>query len=297
MLASCDFGGAERDRLKAQNDSLTMALDQRNAELDEIMGTFNEIQEGFRQINEAENRVDLQRNTDENSASVKEKIVSDIHFIAKTMEENRTQIAKLQQQLKNSSANSAQLRKAIESLKKELEEKEKQIAELRAELEAKNVRIRELDEAVSGLNTNVEMLTAENEAKAKAMAEQEKAIYTAWFVFGTKNELKAQTVAAQEKAMNTAWFVFGTRSELKEQKILQKGDVLQSDDFNKDYFTQIDIRTDREIKLYSKSAKLLTNHPEGSYSLIKDAKGQYILKITNPNTFWSVSRYLVIQVR
>lgn len=97
--------------------------------------------------------------------------------------------------------------------------------------------------------------------------------------------------------MNMAWFVFGTKSELKEQKILQKGDVLQSDDFNKDYFTQIDIRTDKEIKLYSKSAKLLTNHPEGSYSLVKDAKGQYILKITNPNKFWSVSRYLVIQVR
>lgn len=72
---------------------------------------------------------------------------------------------------------------------------------------------------------------------------------------------------------------------------------MQSDDFNKDYFTQIDIRTDKEIKLYSKSAKLLTNHPEGSYSLVKDAKGQYILKITNPNKFWSVSRYLVIQVR
>lgn len=272
LLASCDFGGAERDRLKAQNDSLTMALDQRNAELDEIMGTFNEIQEGFRQINEAENRVDLQRNTDENSASVKEKIVSDIHFIAKTMEENRTQIAKLQQQLKNSSANSAQLRKAIESLKKELEEKEKQIAELRAELEAKNVRIRELDEAVSGLNTNVEMLTAENEAKAKAMAEQEKAIYTAWFVFGTKNELKAQ-------------------------KILEKGDVLRSSDFNKNYFTEVDIRQMKELKLYSKRAELLTTHPANSYALKKDEKGQLTLVINNPNEFWSVSKYLVIQVR
>lgn len=66
--------------------------------------------------------------------------------------------------------------------------------------------------------------------------------------------------------------------------------------FNKDYFTQIDIRTDKEIKLYSSKAELLTTHP-GSFELVKDAKEQLVLKITNPNQFWSVSRYLVIQVR
>ena len=72
---------------------------------------------------------------------------------------------------------------------------------------------------------------------------------------------------------------------------------MKNDDFNKDYFTQIDIRDTKEIKLYSKSAKLLTTHPEGSYVLAKDAKGQYVLRITNPTEFWSVSRYLVIQVK
>ena len=60
---------------------------------------------------------------------------------------------------------------------------------------------------------------------------------------------------------------------------------------------KIDIRTDKEIKLYSKRAELLTTHPAGSYELVKDAKGQLTLKITNPTEFWSVSRYLVIQVK
>lgn len=35
----------------------------------------------------------------------------------------------------------------------------------------------------------------------------------------------------------------------------------------------------------------------GSYELVKDDKGQLTLKITNPAEFWSVSRYLVIQVK
>ena len=273
MLASCDgFKGGSKD-LKAENDSLLIELTQRNAELDEMMGTFNEIQEGFRQINDAESRVDLQRGTiTENSSSAKQQIASDIEFITKQMEENKAQIAKLQAMLKSSKNNSAQLKKAVESLTQELVAKQQRIEELQAELASKNIRIQELDAAVSGLAADKESLAAENEAKAK-------------------------TVAEQDKAINAAWFVFGTKSELKSQKILQSGDVLKNADFNKDYFTQIDIRTTKEIKLYSKRAELLTTHPAGSYELVKDDKGQLTLKITNPKEFWSVSRYLVVQVK
>ena len=273
MLASCDgFKGGSKD-LKAENDSLLIELSQRNAELDEMMGTFNEIQEGFRQINDAESRVDLQRGTiTENSASAKQQIASDIEFITRQMEENKAQIAKLQAMLKSSKNNSAQLKKAVESLTQELVTKQQRIEELQAELASKNIRIQELDAAVSGLSADKESLAAENEAKAR-------------------------TVAEQDKAINAAWFVFGTKSELKSQKILQSGDVLKNADFNKDYFTQIDIRTTKEIKLYSKRAELLTTHPAGSYELVKDDKGQLTLKITNPKEFWSVSKYLVIQVK
>lgn len=270
IMASCT---GESKKLKAERDSLSLALNQRDAELDEMMSTFNDIQEGFRQINAAENRVDLQRGTiSENSATARQQIVEDIEFITKTMEENREQIAKLQQQLRNSNSNSAQLKKAVESLTKELEEKTRRIEELQMELASKNIRIQELDEAVNSLTTDKENLTAQNEAKAR-------------------------TVLEQEKAMNAAWFVFGTTKELKAQKILESGDVLKSADFNKDYFTQIDIRTTKEIKLYSKNAKLLTNHPAGSYALEKDDKGQLTLQIANSAEFWSVSKYLVIQVR
>ena len=273
MLASCDsFKGGNKD-LKAENDSLLMELTQRNAELDDMMGTFNEVQEGFRKINAAESRVDLQRGTiTENSASAKQQIASDIEFISKQMEENKAQIAKLQAQLKNSKYNSTQLKKAVEALTTELNAKQQRIEELQTELASKNIRIQELDAAVSDLSAEKETLTAENEAKPK-------------------------TVAEQEKSLNAAWFVFGTKSELKAQKILQSGDVLKSADFNKDYFTQIDIRTTKEIKLYSKRAELLTTHPAGSYELVKDDKGQLTLKITNPTEFWSVSKYLVIQVK
>ena len=279
MLASCDgFKGGSKD-LKAENDSLLMELNQRNAELDDMMGTFNEVQEGFRKINAAESRVDLQRGTiTENSASAKQQIASDIEFISKQMEENKAQIAKLQAQLKNSNYNSAQMKKAVAALTAELNAKQQRIEELQTELASKNIRIQELDAAVTGLSSEKEELTAENEAKAKTVAEQDKALNTAWFVFGTKKELKDQKILT-----NTGLF--------------KKGQVLKDSDINKDYFTQVDIRTTKEIKLYSKDADILTTHPAGSYALEKDDKGQLTLKITNPKDFWSVSKYLVIQVK
>jgi chromosome segregation ATPase len=272
MLTACNGGGQKSD-LQAQNDSLVLVLSQRNAELDEIMGAFNDVQDGIRRITDAENRVDLQRgNITEDSQDAKDKIISDIEFIRQQMEDNKAQISRLQSLLKNSQTQSAQLKKAVEKLTKELAEKQQRIEDLQAELAQKNIRIQELDEAVSAL-------TADNESLAES------------------NEAKAKTVDAQDKTINTAWFVFGTKSELKQQNILKSGDVLKSGDFNKSYFTQIDIRTTKEIPLYAKSAEILTSHPAGTYELVKDSKKELTLKITNPTEFWSVSKYLVIQVK
>ena len=268
-LSSC-LNGSKQKELKAQNDSLMIQLANRDAELDNIMGAFNQVQEGFREINEAENRVDLSGGAiQENNADL---VKENIRFITEKLQANREQIAELEKKLKNSSYQSSQLKKAIENLNTELQRREKEIEDLRTELAEKNIRIAELDEAVNNLSQDVNDLMAENEAKAA-------------------------TVASQDQALNAAWFVFGTKSELKEQKILVDGDALKNKDFNKDYFTQIDIRTDKSIKLYSKNATLLTTHPEGSYKLDKDDKGQLTLNITRPDEFWSVSRYLVIRVR
>lgn len=274
MLTACDNFGNKQKNLQQQNDSLQTALSQKNAELEEFMNTFNTIQEGFRLINEAEGRVKV---AGERPASTLDQVKEDMAFIAQTMKQNREKIAELQKQLKGSSTATAQMKQTVNNLTTQLAEKAQQLTALQAELAAKNICIAELDEVIAGLQTDVALLRADSIAKER-------------------------TIDAQDKALNAAWLVYGTKKELKEQKILDekflgKDEVLQNANFNKDYFTQIDIRRDTEIKLYSKGAKLLTIHPDGSYKLDKDEKGQYVLKITDPVLFWSVSRYLVIQVK
>lgn len=251
------------------NDSLQQVIAQRDSEINDMMGTLNEITEGFRQINEAENRVSIVK--DGEGTNKRQQIKENIQFISNTMQRNRELIKKLQQQLRDSRFNGGELKKAIENLMQQLDEKNQQLQQLRTELDSKDIHIAELDETVNSLNSNVSNLKNESDQKS-------------------------QTISNQDKQLNTAWFVFGTKKELKDQHILANGKVLEST-FNKNYFTKIDIRIDKEIKLYSKSARVLTMHPSSSYTLSRDANNQYILRINNPQIFWSTSKYLVVLVK
>lgn len=250
-------------------DSLNEVIAQRDSEINDMMGTFNEVQEGLRQIGEAEGRVALAKSGE--GASSKQKMKEDIQFIAAQMKKNKELIAKLQKKLEGSSLNATQLKKTIEGLQAQLVEKEKQLQTLREELDKKDIHIMELDESVNNLNTNVSNLKNESQKKT-------------------------ETINAQDKQLHTAWYVFGTKKELKGQRILENGKVMNGN-FNKNYFTKIDIRNTTEIKLYSKSVKLMTAHPSSSYTLVRDANKQYTLRITNPHIFWSTSKYLVVLVK
>lgn len=253
----------------AQADSLNGIIAQKDSEINDLMGTLNEIEEGFQQISEAEHRVSLAK--DGEGVNKKQKLKEDIQFIADRMKQNRELIAKLQKQLANGTLKGAQLQKTIEGLQKQLEEKDAQLQTLREELDKKDIHIAALDETVNNLNTKTNRLTAESNQKT-------------------------ETINAQDKQIHTAWYVFGTKKELKEQSIIQNGKVMTGN-FNKNYFTKVDIRNLSEIKLYSKSAKLLTTHPSSSYSLVRDANKQYALRITNSQLFWSTSKYLVVLVK
>ena len=271
-LSACNMtGGQQQDAMQQERDSLQRIINEKDMELDDILGVFNEVQEGIRRINEAEGRVTIAEGNPE-SASSKDVIRDNMDFIKQAMQQNRDLIAQLQEKLKNSSIKNTKMQKTIESLQAQIDAQSARIQELEASLAEKDALIESQGEAIAGLSNDVASLTEENRSKTEKLQQQ-------------------------DKELNTAWFVFGTKDELKEQKILTKGDVLKSGDFNKDYFTKIDIRYDKDLKFYSKSAQLLSTHPAGTYKLEKDKQGQYELHITDPQKFWSVSKYLVVQVK
>ncbi len=269
-IASCTDGVKQANlAAEAQRDSLNSIIAQKESEITDMMTTLSDIEEGFREITEAQSRVTLAKQGEGTNSA--QRIRENMQFIQQAMKQNKELINKLKQQVREGSIKNDQLKKIIDNLTEQMEEKDRQLQSLREELDKKDIHIAELDERVADLNTNVENLTEETNQKT-------------------------QTISQQDKELHTAWFVFGTKKELKEQNILADGEVLRSN-FNKEYFTKIDIRIDKEIKLYSKSAKMLTSHPSSSYTLQRDANKQYVLRITDPQLFWSTSKYLVILVK
>lgn len=250
-------------------DSLQRIITQKDNEVNDMMATLNEIQEGLHQVGQAENRVSVMNSGE--GTNNPQQIKEDIQFISNQMKRNRELVSKLRQQLRESSVQGDQFKETINGLVQQLDAKDRELQQLRSELNEKNIHIAELDNTVSNLNTSVSNLTEESNSKS-------------------------QTISAQDKQLNTAWYVFGTKKELRDQHIIENDRVLQSN-FNKSYFTKLDIRVDKEIKLYSKSANILTNHPSSSYTLQKDANKQYVLRITNSDLFWSTSKYLVVLVK
>ena len=275
MLASCGQNSAEYKKLKA--DSLKLENMKNVNEMNEMLSTLNEVETDIRSIRDAENYLTIQQQSGgELSQSNREQIKNNMQLISETLKKNREQINKLQEQLDKSNVKSTALRKTIERLSSELDQKANMIVALQEDLAKKNIRIQELDDMVTSLNEDVEGLATTTAAQSAKIKEQ-------------------------DKALNTAYYCFGTAKELKDQKILSggglfaKSKVLQSG-FNKDYFISIDIREVKEIPLFASKAKLKSNHPEGSYEFVKDEDGNLTLKIIDTKAFWSLGKYLVIEV-
>ena len=268
LVVSC---GPTKKELQANIDALNVELAQANSEMENVMGILNDVQEGFQLINEAENRVNVQ-NAENAPANVKEQINADLAFIQAKMKENRERIAELEARAEKGDKTAAALRRTIKNLKAELADKEAVIATLLADIDAKNVRIQQLDTEVANLTNDKNALTAKNAA----------------------NE---QVIANQDKAMNQAWYVIAKKKSLKEQNILKKGDVMEQPDVVKEDFIEIDIRNVAEIPVGAKKARILSAHPEGSYEIVNGEDGLAVVKILDPQTFWSVTRYLVVRAK
>ena len=276
-VASCNQNAAKKAEQIAQQqrDSLEQIISQKDNEINDMMTTLSDIEEGFREITEAQSRVTLAKQGE--GTNTMQRIKENFLFIQSQMQQNKELINKLKQQVRESSVKGGQLKKIIDNLTQQLETKDHQLQALREELDRKDIHIAELDEKVASLNTNVTSLKVDNEKKEETITSQDKALHTAWFVFGTKDELKTQRILSKDGLFSKT-------------RLLEK-------DFNKDYFTKIDIRIDKEIKLYSKSAQIMTSHPAGSYTLQRDANKQFVLRISDPDTFWSISKYLVVLVK
>jgi len=275
LLTSCGKQSAEYKALQAQNDSLLNAKIKLQQEVDGYFSAMNQIEQNIEKIKDTENIISIQPVGKDLSDDARNKINEDMSYLYDMLKANKEELARLKSKLKKSAFNSSQLEQTIVKLTKSLEEETAKVALLNEEFAKKDSLIIKLDTQVTIMGKDIEVLKIDNKNKDSKIVEQDETIHTAWYVFGTISELKKQKIVTSDGLFS-------------QQRVLQH-------DFNKNYFVRIDARNTKSIPLYSSHAKILTNHPKSSYTLEKE-NGNFVLLIVDTEEFWSVSKYLVIEV-
>jgi SMC interacting uncharacterized protein involved in chromosome segregation len=253
------------DSLRALSGGQAVRIHDQDSSIQSFIRGFNEIQDNLDEIKSKEKIVSENSKDPEVRKSKEDQIVADIQSIYDAMNKNKQRLAAMKAKLKDSNKKNEELEKFIARLTTEIEEKDAQINDLKNQLEKLNVEM-------TNLNLNYQEEVQASEVKTEKLN-------TAYYAFGTSKELIKNNVLTKEGG----FIGIGKSQKMKE-------------DFNKDYFTKIDISSVNVIPLGAKKAKLITTHPASSYKIEgADGKAEKLV-ITNAEDFWSASKYLVIVI-
>ncbi len=259
-------------RLNQENQTLTVQAHQKDSAVNEIFQSLNTIEGNLAEIKAKESVISVKSSgKDEVTPEVRSRINDDIKVINDLMSKNKKEIARLNRLLKQSNLKSEEVEKKMAELTQQLGTRDSLIASLKTDLSKMNF-------SMASLNASLDTMKSEEVQLKSTVSDRTKAINTAYYVAGTKKQLIAENVITKEGG-----FVgIGRSSKLKP-------------DFNETKFQRVDIRQLNEIPVNSKKIEIVTTHPKSSYEVEKTSDGKVDkIKITDPDKFWSASKYLVV---
>jgi len=255
--------------LLQQRDSLMVVIDEREATVNEFLNSFNDVERNLNEISEKQNIILLSANRDINNDQ-KERINAEIKAINQLMEANAKKLNQLNSKLKKSERKNVALENTTILLNEKLKQKIK-------ELKVLNDKISSLNLNVAQLQVCIDSLYIELNEQAQTITETGVELRTAYYVVGeTKELIKAGLIDKQGGLLG-----MGRTAKL-------------SDNLDNSKFTKIDYTKVTSIEVNGKNAKIITSHPEDSYIMNNTGKVIDNITITNPEKFWSASKYLVI---
>jgi flagellar biosynthesis chaperone FliJ len=259
--------------MEAQKVSLTDKVSARDSVISEWIMTFDDIEKNIAMIKEKEKVITVNSANSEISKDKKLQVLEDIKYINTLLEQNKKKITSLTAQLKKSGGTLKVLQNKITQLELIMKENETEIAELKTALVDKNFQVEQLNTQMTFLQDTIAQ--------------------------------KDEKISSQTYEMNKAFYVCGTYKELKAKGLLTKeGGFIGlgkteslTGNFSDNAFIQIDLTQTKSIPVNFKNAKLISEHPEGSYEFLRDADKKIIsVVIKDPALFWKISKYAVIEL-
>ncbi len=280
MFLSCGKS-KEEIRLEKMVDSLTSITTVDQASINEYLKAFNQIQMNLNEIKEKENIITTKTVGDvELEDTDVEAINNDILAIYELMQENKKKLSYLRNKLNKSDKKNKELQTTINLLNNSIAQKDIELNDLKSQLEKKNFDITQLNIKIAEMDKELASITYDNISKDS-------------------------TISTQERELNTAFYIIDSKKNLKEKGIIMSDGGFVGIGGNKkiqlkeNLFKKVDIRESREFDLKNSSkVELISDHPEGSYEMKTDSKGDYVkLVVLNADDFWKMSKYLVISAK
>ncbi len=257
-----------------QKHSFTQLLTSRDSVINEWMLTFDEIEKDLATVKEKENIITMKSSDKEFSKDKKQQILKDIEYVNTLLDQNKKKIASLTAQLKNSGSEIKGLQVKVAELEASMKERENEIADLKVTLTKKDFEIGQL-------NTRMTEAQAAITQKDETISTQTAEINKGFIASGTYKDLKAKGLISKEGG----FLGLGKKESLHH-------------DFSDKLFTQVNIQETKSIPVNAKEAKLITTHPSSSYELVRDKDNKIAsIEIKDPEQFWKISKYAVVEIR
>ena len=269
VFSACRTDPTTTDQYKTLEQSKEQAVEQnsvKDSTINEMFGAFNRVSENLRMIREKQGLISKgTKGGVEAGKNMEQSIADDLHAIDSLLAVNKKIIARMKSSSSKDASKLTELRKSIEGMERTINEKDSEIVSIKEQLTSTN----------ASLASMIQMY-----------------------------QDKEQQANMQLDELNSAWYCVGTAKELRDNNVLTKeggvigiGGVkkLNTADLNRSYFKQIDLTKVTVIPVDAKKAKVVTSHPAGTYELVgKDRVENLTIKDTA--RFWSLSKYLVIEV-
>lgn len=277
---------AKISELYVEKNNLNTIIETRDSVINALDGTISEIEDNITFIKNKRGQLELEQQ--EGNREQKERIIEDIALMNTMLEESEKKIDELNKKLASSNVDLSSFRNRIAKLTTELKEQNEVVVQLQRELEQKDFQLAELDMKVNEMtqdilvmNDSISVMNDSIAVKTEKLQQMDEQLHKAYWTFGTFKELKENGVVAREGGILG---ILGTNKTLNKE-------------LNDNYFTELDIRSTQTIPLYAKKAEVISEHSDSSYRFVYQDDLIAYLEIEDPNEFWKLTKYAVIEVK
>lgn len=198
-------------------------------------------------------------------------LINELKAIDRLIIKDQKAVADLQYQLHKSKGQNQDLVDLGEALSLQLNQKDSEIADMQKQLFKTKAS---LATALKQLNDSVTVITQQR-SQMNIMQTKGNMVY---YISGTKKELVKEGI------------IMESGGTLGLGKVPQPGPDMSSSDFTSGDMTEL-----HQIQLTGRVVKLVTPHPTDSYKIVSGSPDKII--ITDPQDFWSKSKYLIVIIK